>query len=79
MVRTAISSDELLDWLNTELAKVDACQHCRFTSVSHAGEQDPEGCNWSPTNLRCSGTPASVCSHAADRTVEAARRRFNLH
>ena len=78
MARAIVSQEELLKWLNAELAKHDECDDCRFTSVTRLRGTDADGCNWSSPNLRCSGRPVAPCDAIAKELVAQAQARFNL-
>ncbi|MDO9579029.1 MAG: hypothetical protein Q7J06_00430, partial [Bacteroidales bacterium] len=78
MTRTFLSETDLLGWMNAELSKHEQCDGCRFTSVLLLREEDDDGCNWSSTNLNCSGVPAAVCHPVADHVVVQAKARFNV-
>jgi hypothetical protein len=78
MKRTLVSQEELLKWMNSQLAQYDECTNCRFTSVLQLKGEDEEGCNWSGCNLRCSGVPTRVCQPIAERIIAQAREIFNL-
>lgn len=78
MKKELVSHDDLLEWMNSQLAMHDECTNCRFTSVLPLVEQDEDGCNWSTVNLRCSGVPTEVCDPIAKRIVAQARGKFNL-
>lgn len=78
MSRTAVSQQELLQWLNTELAKHEECNDCRITSVKALRETDAEGCNWSLANLQCSGVPTVHCQRVANQVIAQARAKFNI-
>jgi hypothetical protein len=78
MSRVNFTEEQLLGWLNAELAKHDVCDDCRFTSVMRLRATESDGCNWSCSNLRCSGKSVALCQAAADELVRDARSRFNL-
>lgn len=78
MEKTLLSQEELVRWINSELAKYEECNDCHVTSVAQLREEDEEGCNWSMPNLRCSGVPADVCQPVAKRIIAQARDRFNI-
>ena len=78
MIRTKVSKDDLLKWLNARLAENEDFQNCSFTSIMRLAEEDKNGCNWSGANVRCSGVPATVCEPEAMRIVTEAKERFNL-
>lgn len=78
MARQIVSGEELLKWLNVELAKHDECDDCRFTSVMRLRGTDADGCNWSSPTLRCSGRPVAPCHAVANELVTQAQARFNL-
>lgn len=77
MPREIVSAEKLLEIINAELAKHDVCDGCRITNVQ-AHEQDEEGCNWSSSNLQCSGVPAEVCLPVAHHVVRTMRGKYNL-
>lgn len=77
MKRELVSQNDLLKWMNSQLALHDECTNCRFKSVQ-GHEEDHEGCNWSPHVLRCSGVPTEVCTPIANQVVAQARSKFNL-
>ncbi|MFZ2148277.1 MAG: hypothetical protein WAV28_13755 [Sedimentisphaerales bacterium] len=78
MKRTLVPQEELLSWMNSQLAKYEECTDCRFTSVQQLREEDEHGCNWSPHNLRCSGVPAQVCRPIAEGIAAQAMKKFNV-
>jgi hypothetical protein len=78
MNRTLVSQEELLNWMNSQIAKYEECTNCRFTSVLQLREEDEDRCNWSSFNLRCSGVPAHVCQPIAEQIAIQAREMFNL-
>jgi len=78
MKRTFLSKEDLLGWMNSQLAEHEECNDCIFTSVTELSEEDQDGCNWSSPNLRCSGVPSQVCNPTADLIVGQARARVNV-
>ena len=78
MAKTLVSENALLDWMNGILREHEECNDCRFTSVTKLAQTDDDGCNWSSSNLQCSGVPAEVCSPIASVVVRNARELFNL-
>ena len=78
MSRTVVSKKALIEWMNSRLQQYDECKDCRFTSVLWLADKDEDGCNWSPSNLRCSGVPADVCKPTANHVAAQARELFNL-
>ena len=78
MSRTIVSAGELINWINTELAKHDECKGCHIRSVITLAGEDQEGCNWSSPILGCSGVPADVCELAASHVIQRARDKFNI-
>ena len=78
MDRQIVTEEELLDWLNTELRKREECDDCRFTSVMRLRDTDPDGCNWSSPNLRCSGRPVEPCNVVANEIAAQAHGLVNL-
>ena len=77
MPRKQVTEEQLLELINAELRKNEECTDCRFTHI-HRQKTDEEGCNWSVTNLRCSGTPASVCTETADFVARDFRSKYVL-
>jgi len=51
MKRELVSPEELLKWMNSQLAMHDEYTDCRFTSVLPLREEDEDGCKWSGANL----------------------------
>lgn len=78
MSQKLVTEAELVTHLNEEITKHEECADCRFEHVMQLRKLDPQGCNWSEPNLRCSGQPASICLPIARQVVHAARARFNL-
>ena len=78
MARQVVTEQELLHTLNQRLALRDQCSGCQFTSVVRLQGQAHDGRNWTTANLRCSGTPASVCAPAANAVVEEVSKSHNL-
>jgi len=78
MPRKIVSEQELLQILNGRLQAHDECANCRFTSVVRINEQLADGCNWSTANLRCSGTPASLCAPIASSVIAEVAQTHNL-
>ncbi len=76
MAKAVVSQAELLDWLNTEIRKHDACADCRVTSIQKIVGIDADGCNWSTANLRCSGRPVMECEPVLAHVIESARKQF---
>ncbi len=78
MKRTLISQEDLLEWLNLQLAKHDECTDCRFTYVQKQ-EEDEGGCNWfADYSLKCSGVPGDICEPIANQLFTQAREKFNV-
>lgn len=77
MTRKLVSSSELREILNRELATHETCNDCRYGGVIPS-EADTDGCNWSPPSLRCSGVPHEVCQPAAHEVLIAVRAKYNL-
>lgn len=78
MPRKLVAQDQLLELVNTQLRRHEECADCRFTHIQYH-EEDKEGCNWSLTNLRCSGTPGKVCIETANSVAHEARSKYNLY
>ena len=78
MARTKVSEDDLLKWLNAQLAEYEDYRNCSFTSIMRLAEEDKSGCNWSMANVRCSGVSAKVCEPEVIRIVTEATKRFNV-
>ena len=78
MERELVTEEQLLAWLNAELAKHDQCDGCRFNTVSRLAEEDAAGCNWTMPGIRCSGVPSQVCAPFAKRVAARAMEKFNL-
>ena len=78
MAREILSTDALLEVLNRELSRFDACNDCRFTSITRIRGTDEAGCNWSQANLRCSGQPTDVCQPAAAQVISQTKAKYNI-
>lgn len=79
MERELVTEEQLLAFLNKELAKYEDSESYRFDSIGYRlVEPDPEGCNWSTPQLRGSGVPLEPIVPIAERIVGEARRRYNL-
>ena len=78
MSRIVVAEQELLGVLNSKLQRQDGCVGCRFTSLQRVVGAAPGECNWAAANLRCSGTPSSVCQPAARAVVAEVSQTHNL-
>lgn len=78
MKRTLVTKKDLLNWMNSQLAKHEECTDCRFDAVKLLEEEDEYGCNWYEANLNCSGVPTRVCEPIAQRIVAQAKEQFNV-
>lgn len=78
MERAFVSQEELLNWMNSQIAEYEECTDCRFDAVVQLKEEDEDQCNWSDPNLRCSGAHIEVCWPIAQRVYEHARTQFNV-
>ena len=79
MSRTVLSKEKLLHWMNLQLAKYEECDNCKFNSVVELKEVDENGCNWSSSNLNCSGVPAQVCHPIAQQIITQAKIKLNVN
>lgn len=78
MPSASVSHNELLEWLNSQLAQQAKCTDCRFISITPLQAPGADGCNWSTATLRCSGVPTIDCAPIADNVIAKARTKFNL-
>jgi hypothetical protein len=78
MRRIVVSQENIISWLNDEIAKHEECIDCRVTSITRLEEQGEDGCNWVAKNLRCSGTITRVCQPVLEQVIAQARAKFNI-
>ena len=80
MSRELISVAALQTYLESELHKHQECNRYRVAGVARLQSPDAEGCNWSPTVTRESGSRnvRDPCVEIAERIVAEARKGFNL-
>ena len=90
MARQLIKEDRLLEILNGELVRYDACVECRFKTIVPLTEPDGAGCNWSHANLNCRGYPAAVsqtaslcqpsivCQPIVTSVIADAKKKYNI-
>jgi hypothetical protein len=81
MKRDWVSEDDLLKWMNSQLANSLSHEECtvvRFRSITSLREEDEDGCNWSGATLQCSGCSSEGYKPIADQIVAQAKSKFNL-
>jgi hypothetical protein len=74
--RKEVTEDELLDLLNSELAKHAQLKKCGFISIQRT-KPDGTGCNWS-AEVRSSGVPHHVSAPITGKIAAEARKKYNL-
>ena len=59
MKRKAVTEQELVQVINSELKKSEECVGCQVKGIMILSELDAEGCNWDYVSLSCSDRPAN--------------------
>ena len=76
ITRQEVGEEELLNILNSELARHAVLSKCRFVSLKRS-KPDGSGCNWSAV-IKSGGVPHHVSAPITGKIMTEARRKYNL-
>lgn len=78
MERKFVTENELLSYLNKELAKKGQHADCHFDSIVRMKIDDRTGCNWASATIKGSAAVGHLCPPDAERIVNEAKMMFNV-